>query len=69
VGPARQREERKKKKETTAWAAAGRWNVGCWAAGPKGKRGKFSFFFFFFKLFSNQPFRFKFKSNLFKLFT
>jgi hypothetical protein len=35
----------------------------------KGKEVSFFFFFFFFKPFSNQPFKFKFKSNFFKLFT
>jgi hypothetical protein len=53
VGPVRQRNKRKEKEEPGAWAAAGRRLVGCWAAGPEGGEGKFSFFFFF-KLFSKQ---------------
>jgi hypothetical protein len=61
--------QEKKKKSRRPWAAAGEGLMGYWATGPKGKRGKFVFFFFFFKLFSKQPFKFKFKSNPFKLFT
>jgi hypothetical protein len=61
--------ERKKKKRWWPWAAAGEVLMGCWATGPKGKRGEFLFFFFFFNPFLKQPFKFKFKSNLFKLFT
>jgi hypothetical protein len=62
-------ERKKKKKRWQSWAAARERLMGCWATGPKGKRGEFLFFLFFFKPFSKQPFKFKFKSNLIKLFT
>jgi hypothetical protein len=51
-------------KEPGAWAAAGKRLVGCWAAGPEGEKVSFLFFFFF-KLFSNQTFKLKIKSNFF----
>jgi hypothetical protein len=77
VGPARQREKRKRKGERQAWAAAGRGKAGCWATGPKGKRGKFlSFFSFSFSNYfqinllnsnSNQTFL-NFSQNFYNLF-
>jgi hypothetical protein len=48
------------KEDGGAWAAAGRGNAGCWAAGPKGKVVLFFFsfgsllFFLFKTIFSNQ---------------
>jgi hypothetical protein len=65
VGPGRQRDKKKRKRDGGRGLPRGKGLAGCWATGPKGKRGKFVFL----KLFSNQPFKFKFKSNLFKLFT
>jgi hypothetical protein len=69
VGPVRQRNKRKEKEEPGAWAAAGRRLVGCWAAGPEGGEGMFSFFLFPFQTLFKTTFKLKFKSNLFKLFT
>jgi hypothetical protein len=61
-------ETERKGKEDGGVGCCGEAVGGCWAAGPKGKRGKL-FFLFFFKLFSKHPFKFKCKSNLFQLFT
>jgi hypothetical protein len=69
VGPALQRNKKKRKWSRWRGLLQGRdW----WAAGPPGRKGEevsFLFFIFFFKLFSSQTFKLKFKPNFFKLFT
>jgi hypothetical protein len=60
VGPVRQREKGKRKREAGAWAAAGRsW----WAAGPPGQKGGKGKFSFLFQTHFKTSFKLKFKSK------
>jgi hypothetical protein len=49
VWPGCQRDKKKRKRKQRLWAAAVEALAGCWAARPKGKRGRFVFFLFLFQ--------------------
>jgi hypothetical protein len=51
VGPGRQRDKKKRKRDGSRGMPRGKRLVGCWATGPKGKRGKLFYFFLFQTLF------------------
>jgi hypothetical protein len=59
VGPGCQRDKKKRKSKQRLWAAAGEALAGCWAARPKGKRGRFVFSFSFSNSFQNNFSKFK----------